>query len=311
MVHQRHTAPIMSRQVVLKRRLDAVFTSRTSYLNSFKQVLVMSLNTWLVLGSVAAAAASSRPQPHPSPICINGPFESHLPISCPVASTVRSYGEGPDKWTAQPRCITWTPRLGPSTSSHPVEHCLFTQAAFRSGHGVSIITSPGPASDLIGSGAMSDTESYLPMSISPPRIFTPGPAVDFLRVPAYEVRDLPGKGKGVIAARRIEKGEVLMLDYPAILAAADFASAAWTKTQERLLQVAVSQLPRQTQRMVLDLARSQTDLDSDMVVGDVFATNTCSVVLGNGVRYLGLFPEVSVGNVLDGWTGKRRRWLIK
>ncbi|KAH6691493.1 hypothetical protein F5X68DRAFT_229346 [Plectosphaerella plurivora] len=283
----------MSRQVVLKQRLDVVLTSCTSYVNSFNQLSTMTHIAWLVLSSFAAAAASTLPQSQPSPVCINDPFEPHLHISCPTASTVRSHGAGPNMWTTQPRCITWTPRLGPSTSSHPVEHCIFTQAAFRYGHGVTIIASPGTASDLVGSGALSDTESYLPLSISPPRIFAPGPVFDFSGVPAYEVRDLPGKGKGVIAVRRIEKGEVLMLDYPAILAAADFASAAWTKTQERLLQVAVSQLPRQTQRRVLDLAMSQTDLDSDMAVGDVFATNTCSVVLGNGVRFLGLFPEVS------------------
>jgi hypothetical protein len=140
-------------------------------------------------------------------------------------------------------------------------------------------------------------------------MFTPGPVLS-TGVPAYEVRDLPGKGKGVITLRRIEKGEVFMLDYPAILAAADFASAAWTKTQERLLQAAVSQLPRQTQRRVLDLARSQKDLDKDMALGDVFATNTCSVTLGDGGRYLGLFPEVSVGGALRPMK-EEQLWLMR
>ncbi|KAH7368390.1 hypothetical protein B0T11DRAFT_316578 [Plectosphaerella cucumerina] len=254
----------------------------------------MAMFSWLALSSVAAVVASTHPDVHPSPICINDPFGSHLPISCPTTSSVRSPASSPEIWTDQPRCIVWRPRYGPSASSPPVkEHCLFTQASFRSGHGVSLISTPGPASNLVGSGALSDTESFLPLSISPPRMFTPGPVVDSTGVSAYEVRDLPGKGKGVITLRRIEKGEVFMLDYPAILAAADFASAAWTKTQERLLQAAVSQLPRQTQRRVLDLARSQTDLDKDMALGDVFATNTCGVTLGDGGRYLGLFPEVS------------------
>ncbi|KAG7110450.1 SET domain-containing protein 5 like [Verticillium longisporum] len=123
------------------------------------------------------------------------------------------------------------------------------------------------------------------------RIFTPGPVVTD-KGPSYAVRDLPGRGKGVIAQRTIRQGEILMLDHPAVLVASDFSSQMQPEMRETFFRRALSQLPRDTQKRLVNLARSD-GADPLTPVYDIVTTNTCGVFLGDNVAHIGLFPEVS------------------
>lgn len=200
-----------------------------------------------------------------------------------------------DSWSHQPHCITWRPK-SPTHSKVPVQtHCLFTQASFGEGHGFTLITKAEIASELLSYGNLENDSCMSGTGISSRsgNAFSPGPVRDQeTNTPAYEVRNVPGKGKAVIALRNIKKNEVFMLDRPAIVGSTDFSGMVWTKTQERMLEAAVRQLPERTRKGVLDLARA--DILPDMPLGDIFATNTCGLSLGEGVPHVGLFVEVSV-----------------
>lgn len=124
--------------------------------------------------------------------------------------------------------------------------------------------------------------------------FSTGPSISKPGRPAYAVEDLPGKGKGVIARRRIVKGEVFMVDYPALLVETGMMSELTPGMRKGVVKLAFENLPRETRAKVLDLAKST---GGDEVL-DAFTTNSCNVFMADGEAHLGLFPEVSVSLLL-------------
>lgn len=201
------------------------------------------------------------------------------PKHAPNQASPRSYA---------PDCFDYSGGT-PRSSSRTV--CLFNDNDFRQNHGVSIVTTPEVGADLVGSGALLDVED---MPWPHPRpLFVPGP-VSAGEVPAYEVRSLPGKGKGVVASRKVEKGETFMLDYPAIILSDDFEEDGKPKVKESVLEKAISRLPEATRLQVLGLAKSYQSDRIKLPLLDIMDTNTCQVALGDHVLHIGLFPEIAV-----------------
>lgn len=150
--------------------------------------------------------------------------------------------------------------------------CIYTAPSFRDGLGIA--ASAPHAADLVGMGSLDN--------LAAPQ-FSPGAVED-----AYEVRELPGKGKGVVASRLIEKGEVFMVDSPAILVEGELMAGMNVPSRKGVLRGAVGGLEGSKER-VLGLAKSS---GGDELL-DLFVTNGCGVE-GFGVSYTGLFPEVAV-----------------
>lgn len=86
-------------------------------------------------------------------------------------------------------------------------YCLFTSAPPRGHSGISIITTPEIAADAFSSDAREDLYGFWRWE---ERVFNLGPIWD-ARGPSYAVKDIPGKGKGVVTRRDIGKGAVCML----------------------------------------------------------------------------------------------------
>jgi hypothetical protein len=149
---------------------------------------------------------------------------------------------------------------------------------------VAILTTPETAAGLVGTAALGDEVVALSN-------LAPGPVWNG-DGPAYTVEDIPNKGKGVIARRVIGKGEVFMVDFPALIAETAFMAALNPNMRKASLRRALDGLPKETQDRVLDLAKST---GGDQIV-DVFQTNTCSFSLGDAKAHMGLFPEVSVSD---------------
>lgn len=104
----------------------------------------------------------------------------------------------------------------------------------------------------------------------------------------YHVVDMPGKGKGVVASQRIERGSVFMVDYASIVAAVEFPEKMLRFQGHMLLEKAVEQLP--DPQRVLSLARSgSTDR---ALMEDVMRTNSFSITM-NDKPWMGLFPQIS------------------
>jgi len=209
-------------------------------------------------------------------------LESRIHDVCPL---VISYGGGggESERSSFPRGSVWSPWTHPlnCTASNP-PYCVFTYAAAFSGPhggGVSIVTSQP---------AVSESAVLLADALAGPR----DPRADDPD-PPYAVDDVPGKGKGVVARRLIRKGEVLMVDYVAVLGDVEFPGRVKRREGQELMRRAVAQLPDATRGMVLGLSRRYAAGTS--VEEDVLWTNTFMQEVG-GVKYMALFPQVSVGD---------------
>ncbi len=105
----------------------------------------------------------------------------------------------------------------------------------------------------------------------------------------YDVEELPGRGKGVIARKNIPKWDVVMVGWPAIVLPMEYQEYFSLHQRRALLSRAVKQLPKEQQDSILSLARST----GGEFIEDILKTNIFGIDL-DGVSHMGLFPEGSV-----------------
>ncbi|KAL2138018.1 hypothetical protein VTI28DRAFT_7659 [Corynascus sepedonium] len=107
--------------------------------------------------------------------------------------------------------------------------------------------------------------------------------------PAYEVLPVEGKGQGVVARRRIRRGEIIMVDVPAVLIAVSFLAETKPHHRRRLLKQALNQLPEETRSRSYGLGRSSSKYEVDAIMGP----NSNTVVVADDQVHVGLFTEVA------------------
>jgi hypothetical protein len=156
--------------------------------------------------------------------------------------------------------------------------CLFTSADFRNGHGISLVTSTTTAAHLIGLDVFSDK----PMPLSIRRRESQGPG--------YEIRPVHGKGNGVIARRRIRRGEIIMVDVPAVFVGVSFLADMKPHHRRRILKQAINQLPEETRRRVRGLHRGSSEYEVDAILGP----NSHTVMVAEDEVHVGLFTEAAL-----------------
>lgn len=219
------------------------------------------------------------------------PFLRTVYNHCPPPQTdikrIRPYRNPPRyPWTHPVRCLKATGSEDTPRKGYDIRYCLYSDAVLGGLHGLSLLTAPEIAADVISADALEDRPHY---GGSRQRAFAPGPVNG-----AYTVQPTPGKGLGVVAARKIAQGEIAMLDLPAILLSKAFLEDAAPLPRRRLIRRGLSQLPAATQERVYALA---TSTGGD-VVDAILGTNTISLALGMNQVHLGLYPELSVSS----WT---------
>lgn len=104
------------------------------------------------------------------------------------------------------------------------------------------------------------------------------------------MKELPGKGNGLVATQKIKRDEILILDFPALVVDPDYLETVSERDQRRLLWEALYQLPNSTQEEVISLSRS-TDGEK---IEAILSTNACGIEIDDTRKYSGLFPKVSV-----------------
>ncbi|KAM7187271.1 hypothetical protein V8F20_011026 [Naviculisporaceae sp. PSN 640] len=176
-------------------------------------------------------------------------------------------------WTSMPKCVTDEQENNKNATR---VHCIFADGNFRNGHGVSLITTTTVASHLVGLEAFNDKPS------SPE-------ARKQNAVPAYEIVDIEGRGKGVVATRDIRRGEIIMVDVPAVLVGTEFLQDVKAHHRRRLIKRAINQLPAATRREVWSLSRNTGKYEIDAIMG----ANANSVAVSDDGIHLGIFPKVS------------------
>jgi len=230
----------------------------------------------LLFTSIIALAATPHPQcghgfphnplSHPGPICVNNEVNTDIP-------------EAWTPWTHKPYCITAAD--GP--------WCVYTNAAVAGKHGLSIITTPEIASESLNLLEGHALDKFFPVTAS--KSYPERP---------YEVRDVPGKGKGAIATQRIEKDRVILIDYAMIMATVEYPADVSKEEVRDLLTTAVEQLPEP--RRVFELSRKGRPTDNDEEDGegegvseveDFLFSNSFAVTVG-GHQFMTLFPDLAV-----------------
>lgn len=154
-------------------------------------------------------------------------------------------------WTHPPECLE--AELSPTT-----KYCVFTNSQHGNG-GVSFITTPeiaADSADILNDSGYTHTKSFINNTAGV----------------AYEIRDIPRKGKGLIAMRRIKRAEVIVADWAALIVNINFPTSVRRAQGYRLLHRATDQLSDPD--TVLELAH-RSSISSD-IIEDILRTNAFS-----------------------------------
>ncbi|KAK4186272.1 hypothetical protein QBC35DRAFT_554373 [Podospora australis] len=170
-------------------------------------------------------------------------------------------------WTHIPHCV----------EAEEEPWCVYTNAGFPRGHGISIITTPDQASDALNILTHAMDKPFF----APEKLYSTTP---------YEIREIPGKGKGVVATQKIEKGRALLVDYATVLAAAEYPADVMHEEVRELMDAAVDRLGEPER--VKTLSRLGRDSEEASEVEDLLLTNSFVVGVG-GKDYMGLFADVA------------------
>jgi hypothetical protein len=167
-------------------------------------------------------------------------------------------------WTQHPVCTATKPTF-----------CVYTNSNFFSGRGISIIGTPESV-ELISRNRVFYQPSFLNRSQN----------VNL----KYELRQLPGRGFGLLANTALGVGDEVMAHPPVIAVQAIASENLAGKRLWELFRVGVEQLPAKTRNMFLAL---QGDAGGDEVY-DRFTTNAFELF-----DYAAVFPETAVSLYLE------------
>lgn len=117
--------------------------------------------------------------------------------------------------------------------------------------------------------------------------------------PPYEVRDIPGRGKILVATEPIKRGTKLLSNEPVMVVQRGFLNETFAEKREALLKIAVKLLPAETQKRIyaqLDPANGIPAL-KDVVERRPFEVNLGLVWVGEdgyeGEKHLVNFPDAA------------------
>lgn len=193
-------------------------------------------------------------------------------LQCPVPGRIGILEDEDNviSWAFPPRCVNQSGKDNTTRLD-----CLFTSTDFRNAHGISLVTSTTAAAHLIGIGSLSDR---------------PPPLVARGREQPYRIVPVEGKGKGVVATRAIRRGEIIMIDVPAVIIGLSFLADTKAHHRRRILKQAIKQLPEETRSSIYDLYRSPGPYEVDAILGP----NSNTVMVAETEVHVGLFTKVAV-----------------
>jgi hypothetical protein len=175
-------------------------------------------------------------------------------------------------WSHRPRCAHASDRSD-------ADYCSFTFLKFRGGLGVTLTTSPD-----IALGAIRLLED-------PDPVWAPELEGMFSSEPLkFEVRDIPGKGKGAVVNHTIRTGEVIIREFPVMIdTTKSLPKSVNPAHARRVLEQGFRQLPNKTQARILDMAQTR----KGHVIEGILRTNVFGITI-NGEEHSGLYPEIAV-----------------
>ena len=158
-------------------------------------------------------------------------------------------------WTHKPICYIVV------TDGVP-KLCIYTNASFSNGRGISIFTTPSLAKEFAQLSAFIE-----PSSLSQ--------ANSYHRPPTY-VKSIPGKGKGMFASRDLKRGELITTNTPLLVVYREEVLS--SKDREFYLGTGVHQLNRKSRALYYGMATIYGD--ERVKTQDVLKANTFGLEIG-------------------------------
>jgi hypothetical protein len=168
-------------------------------------------------------------------------------------------------WTHAPTCTPFITGLSSKL-------CVYSNASFANGRGISIVTTPSLAAQFAALPAFKVHPADQTNTFSE----------------TWTTSAIPGKGMGMLASQSLVPKTRVLAYTPVLLAYLE--SELDTMEREALWRVAIEQLPEQARSQFLDLA--VVFGDPRVKVQDVVKANTFQVVVGGG-NHLAVWPETS------------------
>lgn len=255
--------------VISNMKLTTLLASATTLLGS----------TSAHIGHGDPSSSSQKPMTPSWQGCLPGPISHDDHPSCLEIPPETPSDYDPSQfhpWTHRPFCPAETP------------YCVYTSSQFQS-RGISVIAMPFSVAK-----ARNDTTAIRSLEVllaSDAATRPPSPAEPTDR--PYEIRDIPGKGKGVVATRRIPRGTVLMVEHAAVIADMVFPVRVRRVLGREMLRRAMSRVGKESEEAILELARSSQLPGEVPAAEDVMKTNAFTVKVA-GRSQMALFPRVAV-----------------
>ncbi|KAF1941694.1 SET domain-containing protein [Clathrospora elynae] len=171
-------------------------------------------------------------------------------------------------WNFSPECF--------STEATEEPYCVFSDQNFASGRGIFIITTKTLAYAMLEKDAFTRPETLSRMN-------------HFENPPFYK-HDFPGKGRGLVANKTLQRGDQLFASTPILITDPDLYDL---PNSERLalMHRGIETLPVASQRVFWELM-GHTDDDP---IDDRINTNNFEIAI-DGVSQSALFPEIAMLN---------------
>ncbi|OAQ87666.1 SET domain-containingprotein [Purpureocillium lilacinum] len=170
------------------------------------------------------------------------------------------------RWDFKPRCIT------PDEADEPF--CLYSSHSFASGRGISILTTPDRIESIMQLPAFAQSN------------YSHGPGTP--ASPPFEERELPGRGRGLIANKTVFRGDRIFAYTPVLLLDDEAYEALDEDEWVKLEAAAVEQLPAASRAEFWQLFGQPTVNP----VTDRINTNAFEIDTAKGTFY-GVFPEIA------------------
>jgi hypothetical protein len=169
-------------------------------------------------------------------------------------------------WTRESKCI--------ADENTNDTYCVYTSEKFANGRGISFFTTPSIAQKIVALPAFSQRGVH-------------DDANDFENAP-WEIKTIPGRGKGLFASRTLHRGDKIVADTPVGVYQSDAFFHDYALGYP-YLRAAFEQLPGSTRELVLDMA---THNEGDPIMERV-NTNAFAGEFEGAAHFL-LYPETSV-----------------
>lgn len=153
--------------------------------------------------------------------------------------------------------------------------CAFSSSGFAGGRGISIVTTPDRIESLQHLPAFADADALS--------------GINEQLSPAFEERELPGRGRGLIANKTLHRGDRIFAHTPILILDGEIFGDLEQEEWLELEHAAVNKLPLKTRAMFSALyGRPVTDPVSDRIDTNAFVLEL------NEVTYYAVFPETAV-----------------